>query len=92
MKMGCFFAACRNGSSSHSFGNVQFDDHSGAILIPLPTDVSEDVEVLDSYEIIRWTGYDSVLCLLALRCSQEIDRFCCGSDDPLFFGYDFKTG
>lgn len=35
-------------------------------------------------------GYHLVSCQLALRCSQDIDLSCHGSDDLTIFGYDFK--
>lgn len=49
---GCFFAACRNGNSSHSCGHIRFDQHRFDILFPLLTGVLVDVEVLDLYDVI----------------------------------------
>lgn len=92
MTAACIFAACRNGDSSHSFAYLQFDRHSGGILVSLPIGVLEDVKVLGLYSVIRLIGYDSVLCLLALRRSQEIDWSRYGGTDPAFLGYDLKTG
>lgn len=45
MTKGCFFPFCVNSKSSHSFGNLLFDDHRGGVLIRLPAGVLEYVEV-----------------------------------------------
>lgn len=88
--MACFFTTCPNFNLSHLLDHVHLDHHRGGILVPLSTVVLEDVEVLGLYGVIRLARYISVLCLLALPCSQEIDRPCCGGDDsPLLF--DFST-
>lgn len=49
------------------------------------------MEVLGLYDIIQLVGYDPVFCLLALRCSQEIDWSCYGGNYTTFFGYDSNT-
>lgn len=90
--MACFFTACRNRDTSHFFGHLQFDQHSDGIIVPLPTGVLEDVEVLRLYDVIRLVGYGPVLCLLAVRRSQEIDWSQYGGNYPTFFGYDFNSG
>lgn len=43
MKFVCFFAACRNRNSYHSFGHVLFDHHPGDNPVPLLTGILEDV-------------------------------------------------
>lgn len=90
--MGYFLAACRNGKAWHSFGHVQFVYHFGGILVPLPTGVLGDNEVLGLYDIIRIAGFDPVKCLLAARRSQEIDWSGYGVDSTPFFGYESKSG
>lgn len=61
------------------------------MLVPLPSGVLEDVEVLGLYDVIRLAGYNPVLCLLVLRRLQEIDWSHYHGADLQFFGYDFKT-
>lgn len=73
MSMVCFFAACRNGNSSHSCDHVRSDHHCGDILAPLPTSVLKGVTVLGLYDIIRLARYDQVLSLLTLCRSQVMD-------------------
>lgn len=89
--MVCFFAACWNGNSSHSFGLIQFEHHCDGIVVPLPTGVFKDVAVLGLYEVIQLAAYDQVLCLLALLRSQEMVWSPYGGEDPPCFVYDFKT-
>lgn len=91
MTKACFFVTFPIGNSSHSFEHPQIDRHRGGILVPLPTGFREAVEVFGLYEVIFLLGYNSLLCLLALRCSQETDWSHYGGSDPAFFGYDFKT-
>lgn len=63
--MGCLFAAYQNGTSSHTFTNVHFDQHRSGILVPLSTGVLEEVEVLGLCDSIQLDGYDLLLCLMA---------------------------
>lgn len=90
MTMGSFLAACLNGNPSHSFCHVQFDHHCGGIHVPLQSDILEDIEVLCLYDVIRFDGYDPVLCVLSLLRSQEMDWSRYGGDDTPVFGYDFR--
>lgn len=91
MTMTRFSAAYQNGNSSHSFGHLQFDHHRCGILVPMLTSVLENVEIPCLYGVIRPVDYDAVLCLLALRRSQEF--YCLRFDDRdlVFFGCGFKT-
>lgn len=50
------------------------------------------MEVLGLYDVIRSFSYDLVLCLLAIRRSQERDWSRCGGSNLALFGYDFETG
>lgn len=77
MTIGCFFVACRNGPSSHSYRNVQFDHNRGCILDPLLTVVSENDGVIGLCDVIRLAVCDSVLCFLELRSRYA-------GEDPLF--------
>lgn len=85
------FEACRNGNSSYSLGNVQFDYHYGGILILLPIVVLVDMEVLSLYDVIRLVVYDLELFLLALRRSQDIHWSRYDDEAPPCFRHDFKT-
>lgn len=92
MTMGCLLAACRIGSASHLFGHTQFGHHCNSILVLLQTGVLEIVGIYGLYDLIRFVGYDPVLCFLALRRSQGIywSRF--GGNDQPSFGYEFSNG
>lgn len=70
MSLACFFAAFRNGNFSHSYENLQFDQHRGGILVFLPTIVLEDMEASGLYDDIRLADYNLVFCLLPLTRSQ----------------------
>lgn len=63
----------RSGNPSHSFGHVKLHHHHGNILVPLPTGVLRDVEILGLCDVILLARYDPVLCLLAVRRTQKID-------------------
>lgn len=56
-----------------------------------PTAVLEDMDALGLFDVISLDGHDLVLCLLALRRSQEIDSSRYGSTDPAFSCNDFKA-
>lgn len=74
----CFvYAACRSGSSSHSFRYLQLDEHRGVILVPLSTGVSKYEKVVGLYNVIQLVGYDSVLCFRGVHkqltcCVMEV--------------------
>lgn len=89
--LGCYFSVCRIRYSLHSSGHIQFDHHRGGIIVTLPTSILGNVKFFGFYDVIRLAGYDSVLCLLPLRRSQEIDRSRYGGNDPPFIGYDLTT-
>lgn len=86
MTIGCFFAACRNGSSTHLFDHFQLDHHRGGILVTMPTGVLEDFGVTGLYDAIRLAVHGPELRLLVPRRLQKIDWSRYGSSDLPFFG------
>lgn len=49
MTLACFFAACRDGRSSHTFGYVQLNCHQGGFMVPLATGISVDLNISGRY-------------------------------------------
>lgn len=90
MTVASFFAAFRNGNLSHSFAHLQYDHNCDGTLVTSRARVLADMEVLGLCDIFRFVQYDTVLCLLALRQSQEIEWSHCDGSDPTFSGYEFR--
>lgn len=86
-----FIAACRKGNSSQSPGYLPFDHHHCDILVLLPINDFQDVEVLCMYDIIQLVGYALVLRSLGHRHSEENVCSYCGDSDTKFFAYDFEN-
>lgn len=82
---------CQNGSSSQLFGCLLLEQHLGGNLAPLLTGVLEDVKVIGSYDVTQFVGHGPVLCVLALKRSQQDDWLGYGSTDPVFLRYNSKT-
>lgn len=91
MIIGCFFAACPNGSSWNLFGSVQFDHEHRRIRVLLLTGVFKDVEGLDLYDFLRLAGYDLVLCLLAVHVLRRLIGLDMAVTTRRWFGYGFDT-
>lgn len=77
---------------SRSFGHVQLGYHPGAILVPLLTCVLLNVEVFGLYDVIQLPGYDLVSCSLAVRSSQEMNRWRYSGDNPSFPVMSLRPG
>lgn len=66
-------AACLDGHSSHTFWYGQFDCLQGCFIVSLSTGIAADLDVVSQYEIIRKAVLDSVLGIVGLRRSLEVD-------------------
>lgn len=50
--LGCLFAACQNGSSSHSFVYFQFSHRHGGVFVSSPNVILEESKAVDSHDVI----------------------------------------
>lgn len=72
--MDCHFTTYGTANSCRLFGHIQFDHHCRDVLVVLRTAFLEHVKMLGLHDIICLAVCDTLLCLLAIRRSQEIDR------------------
>lgn len=88
----CFFEACLDDHSSHTFRYLKLDRHKDGFIVPFPTGTSSDQYIIGQCNIIRRTCYNLLLSVLALPRSLEFywDSYVCVKHS--FSGYDFLTG
>lgn len=72
MTLEVFFAACRDGHSSHTFGYVEFDFHQGGFVVLLPTGILTDLNIVSQGEAFCKPGFVPVLNIQALFRSWEV--------------------
>lgn len=68
-----FSTACREGDCSHSFRFAQFDCNCGGFIVPLPTGISANLDIICQHNVFRKAAFDLVLSILALCRLLEVD-------------------
>lgn len=87
-----FFAACRDGHSTHMLRLSLLDGHKGSFLVPLPMAVVEEGGKLRLVELIRLCGFDHVSSLLAFKRTTKFDWSHYVGEKLPFLNYDFENG
>lgn len=89
MSIALVSAAYKYGHAEHFFRVTQFDANEGGFIVPFPASFMEKASSVGLSRRITLRGADSVMCLLALKRSVEIDWDYHVEDLLPFFGHDF---
>lgn len=83
--------AFRGGYPCYTFDYDQLDNHRGGFIVSLPTGIMTNLDAVGQYDVIRKSGFDSVLSIFVLRHALGIDCDKYNGAEHLFLRYDFST-